>query len=334
MLVPALSRADTNYVALSGNGSDGSTWANAWTNLNDAVSDSADGDVILVKTGTYNQTAEVYIGGGTNLTVRGGYAGSGTPGPYTTDAEQTVLEADVNPSYFRVLHIDGAGGRIEGLTLAKGNAYSATGVGGGLYLDSATTLVTNCIIRDCLTQQWSPNGGGVAISGGSPTLADCVIRDNFCNWGGNGGGLSVENSTATIRSCLISGNTSRYDDGGGVYVNNSAALFDSCVVRANFLEDFSNQSEEGAGVYVTGAATCRFLNCLVIGNVAKTAARADGMSTRNGNALIENCTIANNLGLGVHGAAGTVITNSLLWNNGGRHQRLPGPVILLRGGPR
>ena len=81
LLVAGLSApAATNYVALSGSGGPGDNWGNAYTNLNDAAANSVNGDVILIKTGTYAQAAEVYIGPGTNLTIRGGYAGSGTPG--------------------------------------------------------------------------------------------------------------------------------------------------------------------------------------------------------------------------------------------------------------
>lgn len=77
------------YVASTGDNSNGSTWNAAYTNLQTAIDETADGDTIYLKGETFNANTTVQLSSqivwqNKELTILGGYAADGgSPGAVT-----------------------------------------------------------------------------------------------------------------------------------------------------------------------------------------------------------------------------------------------------------
>ncbi|MCX7048808.1 MAG: S8 family serine peptidase, partial [Candidatus Sumerlaeota bacterium] len=104
--------------------------------------------------------------------------------------------------------------RLDGFTVTRGLAKDSSN-GGGVYCNSASTMITNCIITGNLASNY-PNsgGGGVNCCGGSPSIKNCMITGNEAF--AYGGGVYCANSSPFIANCAIIGNR-----GGGI----GAAVF-------------------------------------------------------------------------------------------------------------
>ena len=281
--LPRGAHAATNYVAWDAAGAgNGSSWGDAYTNIQDAINASTDGDSIYVKQGTYNLAAQLTIGAGTNLTVRGGYVGSGTPGAHSGNPGLTVLSGPgTSGPWFRVFDINSADCWIEGLTVANGylgnnNPHQH---GGGIQLTSSSTVFTNCIIRDNQVVGWADKAGGVYATGGSPVFERCQIYDNF--------------------------NSGSYSAGGAGLFSGSSVTFRDCVIK-------ENEHATDGGLRFDGSGTVRLQNCLIARN-----AGSHGLYCNGPNVVIESCTVSGHADISVRRNSGSVtVTNSILWGNG------------------
>ncbi|MCC7352257.1 MAG: DUF1565 domain-containing protein, partial [Anaerolineae bacterium] len=165
--LPAARAAGTvRYVAATGNdtGNDCANSAAPCATVQHAVDVAAAGDEIRVAAGTYTGvwgrpkpvgypgpdviTQSVYVS--KTVIVRGGY----TTANWTTSdpaANQTALDAE---GQGRVMVIaNNISPTVEGLRITGGNAtglrgwrYSSAGAGGGIYVRSASPIISNCAI--------------------------------------------------------------------------------------------------------------------------------------------------------------------------------------------
>ena len=139
---------------------------------------------------------------------------------------------------------------LSGLTITGG---SATGSGGGLLNQGATTL-TDCTLSGNSAAPVG-NGGGL-YSSGSITLTDCTLSGNSA--GVLGGGL-LTFGTATITDCTISGNSAGF--GGGLYNFGTATITD-CTVSGN-------SAGFGGGLYTRGSQPAALTDTIVAGNTGQ-----------------------------------------------------------------
>ena len=173
----------------------------------------------------------------------------------------------------RGLVLEGAadGGTVFKATYdRKDNNVSPLTVSDGATLDHLAITGGKC------TSGWSAPGVGVTIVSG--TLSWCVVTNNaYDAAGGTIGGVYAnvdENATVTITHCRICDNIARAD------IN----------------------AISGAGIYVVGKGSFRMDNCLIANNRAtytgggsSSAAVGGGLSINHNDAVIANCTIADNL---------------------------------------
>jgi predicted outer membrane repeat protein len=119
------------------------------------------------------------------------------------------------------------------------------------------------------------------------TIIDSEISDNTA--GSSGGGLSLkEMGNVTITNTVISGNTAG-SGGGGLYTNSTGDIkIDSSTFDQN-TADF-----DGGGLYATETDSFTMTNSTVSGNQAIDGAGIE--LGENGDVLIANSTIANNVG--------------------------------------
>ena len=119
------------YVATNGNGSAGTSWTTAYTNLQQALDAANGGDTIYIAGHTFNSNTTVQlisqlVWTNKGLTILGGYAADGgTPGALTSTP--TVLVAQPSAATNRILYISGVTNGWSGRALRSPEAGSRAG---------------------------------------------------------------------------------------------------------------------------------------------------------------------------------------------------------------
>lgn len=287
----------------------GTSWADAFNHLQDALSWVQYGSEIRVAEGTYRPDENTNNPSGTDdrgssfalvngVPIYGGYAGYGEADPDERDFElyETVLSGDIgttgnnNDNSYHVVagaFLDPNSG-LDGLTITAGHGEGGYPdyVGGGIYLDGTCNLViNNCVIKENV----SGAGGGLAAwCDGSPFISNCVFLDNTST--GAGGGLDLQHSGPVLRSCLILGN-SAITGGGLRCINNYVTpIMTNCVLSGN------SAANEGGGLHNVGTGgnpngyPPELVNCTISRNSAITT--GGGIYNEDGNDVALNSCIA------------------------------------------
>lgn len=254
---------------------DGTSWENAFDDLQSALALADDGEQIWVAAGTY--TSEFNVGSG--IKIYGGFSGSeenleernwdenetiltnpdGTVVKFENVSEETVLDGFII-----------SGGRAEGAKEERN--------GGGIYNTNGSPKITNCTITD---NEATEEGGGIYNLGkgsGSDahiTLTNCTISNNTAKYGGGLFNKTEDHGVATysLTNCTITGNYAE-KDGGGIF--NESPKHEGDDVESN--------------VFLT--------NCTISGN--RATRRGGGIWNHNRKE---------------HGYANITGTNTIVWGN-------------------
>lgn len=262
--IPAVQAQELIFVDDDASGADdGSSWSDAYPNLQDALATATDDDVVAVAAGTYypdigdgipvddRETSFRITGAQNGLEVYGGYAGDEDISLSNLklsdrdfETNETTLSGDVDDTpndmsgnSFHLFYLDGttggdikSGTRVDGFTVTLGNANGSSSEnnagGGGLFCDGA--------------------GEGNECS---PTLANMVFTDNQAEVGGAiyNYGHDGESGPKIINS-EFSHNASEggFNDNGGAIYN----YYSSTVVKnTSFIE---NNAVYGGAIYNDG----------------------------------------------------------------------------------
>ncbi|MBX7103985.1 MAG: right-handed parallel beta-helix repeat-containing protein [Gemmataceae bacterium] len=212
---------------------------------------------------------------------------------------------------------------LKGLTLANGT--SATGIGAGIYNDSAALVIDSCVITGCNNQFYSGGaialdsiyapltlinstldsnsafeGGAIFINGGIPsipgslvaTIQNSTLTGNKSNFGGNGGAILVgAGGSAVISGSTLQGNIAD-GNGGAIAVNHGGRLSveSSAIVGNTSLSLFNG----GGGVFVTGTAQATISNSTLSGNSASESGGGLLALYFEGSLTVRNSTVAFN----------------------------------------
>ena len=280
---------------------DGSSWANAYVYLQDALADanSAQKPVeIRVAQGTYTpDCGNGYIRGDieakfflkTGVTLKGGFAGIGADDPNAWDHNiyKTVLSGDLKGNDERLLEnfiensdhviwcIDGDSSAVlDGFTITGG--YAVDRVGGGLLNYNASPTVRRCVFFD----NYASNGGGMGNRYSSPTVSECTFSGNLAPYGG--GGMYNDYSHPSVESCVFYDNWTWYLGGGGMYCGGDDPNITNCI----FID---NSAPFGGGMY-NAAANPTIINCTFSNN--NGGAWGGGMQNDAGaNPRVTNCIL-------------------------------------------
>ncbi|MCE9616106.1 MAG: hypothetical protein K8T26_17680 [Lentisphaerae bacterium] len=182
--------------ALGGN--NGTTWANAYTNIYTALFLSGAGMEYRVAAGTYNPTNWAFSRATleTGDILLGGFpVGGGLPATRDWASNPTYISGDGNddgvsditfaatywtaggttPQDFPLLYSVGTGVKIDGFTLQYAqNISTHTRWGGALYINGGDATVRNCVIR----RNGAWRGAGIAVSAGVLSAANCLFYAN------------------------------------------------------------------------------------------------------------------------------------------------------------
>ncbi|MCB0794018.1 MAG: hypothetical protein KDB88_04705, partial [Flavobacteriales bacterium] len=303
---PFLSKAVTYYVDASatGNGT-GLSWANAMTDLQEALSVSFFGDEIWVAAGQYRPTATIdrtisfELRNGVDL--YGGFDGTETAiDQRDIAANPTTLNGDIgqvgssNDNTYHVVRGDEITSAIvvDGFRIVSGRSNS---LGGGLYLTDALTGEVR--VRNCtFFSNHAPNyGGGVYIAAAKLVLEQCEFLNNTSSNGGaiNNGNNNGGNSTLTVRDCRFSGNTAYQ----GACLYNSLSYADLLIDRCTF----TNNSSDVSIIDIDDFGSARLVNSYIIGNTVDGSSSEvlyiNSFGSGGGDAQVVNCTIAHNFNI-------------------------------------
>jgi hypothetical protein len=300
---------------------DGSSWQNAYTFLQDALTTArlleAEKPLeIQVAQGIYrpNQGLIEVVPGGigrggqpyppkypvdlgswasfaliNGVTIRGGYAGVNEPDPNVRDIKlyESILSGDLNGDDIEADDpcdlFDEPTRSDNSSNVVKGSNTDETAV-----LDGVTITGGN-IWAYTFGFGGPPIGGaGMLISSGSPTIIDCNFTRNVTgNYGG--GLLTYGNGNPTLINCAF---TENYADWG-------AGMYNGAYSRAE--GDFSNP---------------KFINCTFDNNYAGWI--GGGIYDEGGNSSLFNCTFSRNFGSGfIGGDSPEFIDCIFIQNNGG-----------------
>jgi predicted outer membrane repeat protein len=261
----------------TGSGS-GNSWADAYTDLQQAFNDAVAGDSVFVKEGVYKPTtgtdraasfvlkAGVRFYGGfrgteeldTNRVAtpnrRGPFAYAHTPGPVASAAGTgvSILSGDLGAlgdftdnSYHVVSAVSVAGSE----QITEHGQYSPD-------ITPAIALLDGFVVRDGNANGAGPdqnNGGGIFARNSYIFLNDVFVAGNRA--ANNGGGIYSETSRVTIWLNTRSGNKQEFRDNlagrdGGAYYLHHTSYFDNL---SDILAFTNRAGRNGGGVYV-GAA--------------------------------------------------------------------------------
>ncbi len=243
------------------------------------------------------------------LTLRGGYTVTNwtTPDPI---ANPSTLDA---VGQGRVLYISGnITPVIESLGIVGGSAdglggRGGTDVGGGVYAETANTVLNNCRVFNNAADE----GGGLYLSRVSnlTALNGNAIVSNTATV--DGGGLLVDHSLATLDNNQFVSNTAHFA-GGGVYVYFSSATLNGNRVFANAVSGY------GGGVYVYQSSATLNGNDIASNAAAQRGAGLDldnSTAALNGNIIWGNVvSIGHGGGLALVNSP-TTLTNTVIADN-------------------
>jgi hypothetical protein len=289
----------------------GTSWANAFTSLRQALDFAPPYTQIWVAEGTYrpwpaagNTSASFTLRD--TVGIYGGFAGGET----SLDLRDPVLHP----------------------TILSGDLAQDDGLPGGQPIDNAwnvmaassqvgpTTVVDGLIIErgnaseilgcNVFAVYFSSCRGGGFYNLGSPVIRNCVFRSNF---GGHHGGAVFTLGQPVFSGCVFEDNVALR--GGGAYSDiGSRPTFVNCVFR-------SNEAIDGAGFFATGSPADgpRFVNVVVHGNSG--SGQGGALYLEGAGAHVTNSILSYNSTLGLGGGVRSEfggsprLENSILWGN-------------------
>ncbi|NBC19227.1 MAG: hypothetical protein GVY18_18130, partial [Bacteroidetes bacterium] len=319
------------YVDADATGADdGTSWTDAYTDLQSALATATGSDEVWIAAGTYTPTGGTdrrasfrITGAQDGLKLYGGFAGSEAL-PEQRDPQTHVVTlsgdigapGDASDNSYHVVYLDGGQGVgdigpstvIDGLTIAHGRAdrFVTNDNGGGLYCDG---------------------GGGQC----SPTIRDVIFADNSASDAGGalvafGFGTIGSNpqpgaSSPVLTDVVFIGNTS--EQGGAIYTeSDNDGVTDLTVTNAVFANN--SASDSGGALYMNsddGSGDMTFVNSLFVANGADHVAYDDGVRFTRPQFI--NCTFtgattrAITIALFDSGQVPFEAINSIFWDNGG-----------------
>lgn len=333
--------AATWYVNTNATGAnDGTSWSDAFTNLQDGIAASVFGDQIWVAAGTYkptttsSRTINFKIKNGTK--IYGGFNATETAlnqRDFTNNI--TILSGEIgtgaaNDNTYNVVYFINVGNQTEldGVTIMGGYNSTSLGIGGsdgrggGIHSNNSSPLIKNCKIIGNFA---SEAGGGISHGGsGNVTIENCVFDGNIS--GSQGGAINLFTGTNnSIVNCYIKSNNAS-GSGGAICVAAGPSNINLTISNTVVAGNTGNSSI----IYFNAGSLVNIYNCLIVGNYVNTSGviRTETSSSSKNNKIV-NTTIAHN-GQGETGSSSRAIllnsnssiVNSIVYGNTGASQIL------------
>ncbi|MBI3919811.1 MAG: choice-of-anchor D domain-containing protein, partial [Armatimonadetes bacterium] len=313
------------YVDAAASGANnGTSWANAYTDLQVALTAAVSGDTINVAKGTYkpttgsNRSATFQLKSG--VTLLGGYpTGGGTRDPA---ANVTTLSGDIggagsSDNSYHVVTGSGTNNTavLDGFTITGGNANGGlTDIfGGGMYNDQGSPALTNVTFSGNSASNAANGGGGGGLcntNSSSPTLMNVTFSGNSVPIHHGGGMANYWSSSPTLTNVTFSGNSARAN-GGGLY------NYSNCNAT------LTNVTFSGNSAY-SGGGACNVSSNPILTNVTfsgNSATNGGGVYNYGSSPTLTNVTWNGNTASAWGGAmysyygSSPIVRNSILWGD-------------------
>jgi hypothetical protein len=246
-IINQLSAQTTWFVQQTATGTNsGTSWSNAFTDLQTALSSASNGDAIWVAKGTYTPTSTtdrtISFRMKNGVKIYGGFIGSETmlsARNWTQNA--TILSGNIgslstqldNTLQVVTAYNIGKNSVLDGFTIS--DAYNPDDTGGGMVIaDFLGTIPTEPLIENCtFTKNYAYSGGGMYIVGSAsitsftkPQLKNCLFQSNRAFEFGGGiyqAAPSIPNDTFLLDQCrFLDNRVVDFGQGGGIYFGNMA----------------------------------------------------------------------------------------------------------------
>ena len=250
--------AATNYVSKTGaHVSPFTSWANAATNIQDAVDVAVSNDMVLVNDGIYNNGGGVTPGYSCSnrVVITKDIIVKSVNGP-----ENTIILGKGPRGDSAVRGVYMSAGILDGFTVSNGHTMTS----GDYYFDQFGGGTFGGTVNNCtITGNSAANGGGTVFG----TVNNSTITGNSAQYGGGTAFGTVNNSTisgnwsekwgggaieCTVNNSIISGNSAEYS-GGGTH----DSTVNNCTINGN-----------SAGRRGGGTHECTVNNSTISGNSA------------------------------------------------------------------
>lgn len=306
---------------------DGSTWADAFTDLQDALGVAVPGDDIWVAAGFYTPSAHdetVSFVMRSGVGMYGGFAGDEIARDQRDwQANETILSGDVGRD-----DVVGSGSGWY-LSWNRNTANSghvlvasgtdATAVLDGFSVEDGATGPTGTPANDPLMY-----GSGVYIIAGSPTIRNCTFRHNLAAFA-HGGAIYCLDGSPSITNCDILENYVHLGYGGGIFSHgDSNPIIEDCTFRYNQAVSGSGDCM-GAGVCLWNTPNNTVTRCTFDGNVARAFYQTGtdipyggGLAAFSSAITVRDCTFTNNtaaLGAGLLAWRDATVINCQFFGN-------------------
>jgi len=272
----------------------GSSWTDAYTDLQTALNNSLEGDTIWVAEGIYkpsaDKTGNVSPSDPRTKTYKlkeevplyGGFSGTESKRK-ERDPENniTVLSGDIGTGgviadncYSVITGMDNSS--IDGFMITGGNGDGSvslqTDLGGGISNNGISNLkVRNCIFKDNFSKQGGAAGNYFCTD--SIIYSDCRFLDNS---GYNGGAIGNWDTRVYITNCIFSGNSTSSGNSYGAAIFNWGGESTAQILNCTF---FNNIDASSRGAVHNRAAVSTATNCIMWGNNSLDIVNTNGGST-------------------------------------------------------
>ncbi|MHC4499362.1 MAG: S41 family peptidase, partial [Planctomycetota bacterium] len=286
----------------------GSSWVDACNHLQNALVAASTGDEIWVAEGIYRPDQGLGITPGdrtatfqleNSVAIYGGFPPSGSQWEdRNPTVYETVLSGDLNVD-------DGP----EFSNNSENSYHVVTGSD-----TNETALLDGFTVTGGNADGSDPNnrGGGMYINSGTPTLTNCIFSWNSAQWGA---GIHNESGSPILTNCVFKSNSASFRSGGMYNRNSSSPILTSCAFTENSAVNAGGGMGNGSG-----GASPTLTNCIFAGNSAQFGG---GMSGRGSSSpTLDNCTFygnsASDSGGGIWSYWSSTwpkLNNCILWNN-------------------
>ncbi len=263
------------YVDINATGNNsGSSWANAYTDLQSALSSAFINDDIWVASGTYKPTQSttrtISFVMKNGVDIFGGFNGTETSiAERDIESNPTYLSGDIgaqgdnSDNSYKVVRIQNftAPFTFDGFRVVSGYDGTSSGKGAGIYVfnnPGITIEIKNTILYNNYAYH---SGGGMLIDNSNTIFRKCeFLYNSSYNYGGGAiYSANVSNSNIYLYDCSIIGNNSR--EGAAINFDGDELLIERSIVS-------SNTSTTSGNIINVSLGVLRFEinNSLIVGN--------------------------------------------------------------------
>lgn len=343
LAIPA--KGSTVYVDGTASGLDnGSSWANAYQDLQTALQTAIQGDVIWVAIGIYtptnNSNRDSTFDLRNQVNLLGGFLGNETAASQRNPSNRTVLSGNIgnpndptdNSKHLCWVSNSNVRMTLDGFVVEDG--YSENSSGAAIYTHDGFITFINCVFRN----NFSAWGGAICSTTSSMDYIDCVFEKNsgiyggaYQSWGGTsdrffncdfienssvqtGGAITAQlRSDLTLENCRFYGNEA--EEGGAIYIEHQGKI--TCM--NNIFN--GNHANMGAAIFVADTSTFNAYNSVIVQNRADC--EGGGIFLGYGEASLYNSILRDNIANMNHPNIGGD-TSTLNFGNCNLEQMRPG----------